>query len=228
MARWCLFALLVCLVYSVAAYEDLQPTTYAQLAPVKGQWNITVEATRESPDAFMPVTCDQAAVQAPCNQPLLTADRADKLKLTYTLAGSGLKTLDDLAPKGVRFVACYATPSTADRPWRKANPVMDKDKSCPFIIKDVPINANGTYTVTWLLPKNTTKAAWYTQVRVQCQNGSLTSYCQFDTTQNQTYWATNIINSTPVGLKVATAICSAVGPLFLIAFFLRDYLTKGK
>lgn len=101
------------------------------------------------------------------------------------------------------------------------------DKSCPFIIKSAEYNAT-KYNFEWPIPKNMTKATWYTAVLVQCQNGTGNSYCQFDSTVNQTYFATNIINSTPTGMVVATAVASAIGPLFLGVYFLRDMLARGK
>jgi len=212
----------------VNAFEELQPTTYTQLKPVTGQWNISVEKPGDSAE-FVPVVCDQAALSAPCNQPLLAADKGGKLKFTYQLKDAQLKTIDDLAAKNLRFLACYAAPSQKDRPWRKSNDVIDKDKSCPFIVKDYPLNStNGTYTFSWPLPKNTSKATWYAQVLVQCQNGTKTSFCQYDNTLNQTFWGTNIINSTPMSLVIATAICAAIGPLFLAAFFIKDNLLHKK
>lgn len=73
-----------------------------------------------------------------------------------------------------------------------------------------------------------TRATWFTSVLVQCANGTGASYCQHDSTVNQTYFATNIINSTPTGMVIATAVCSAIGPLFLGAYFLRDMLMQRK
>lgn len=102
-----------------------------------------------------------------------------------------------------------------------------KDRSCPFIIRKAPLNAT-SFSFDWPIPKNMTKATWYAAVLVQCQNGSHVSYCQFDTTKNQTYWSTSIINSTPPGMIIATAVCSAIGPLFLGGFFVKDLLTRKR
>jgi hypothetical protein len=104
-----------------------------------------------------------------------------------------------------------------------------KDKSCPFVIKSTEYAANTTnYSFDWPIPKNITKATWYTSVLVQCTNGTGASFCQHDSTVNQTYFATNIINSTPTGMVVAAAVCSALGPLFLGVYFLRDMLRTRK
>jgi hypothetical protein len=215
-----------------ATFEVLSTTTYQQLAPVAGQWDIAVAATKTADKSvFEPQVCSDGMVSAACNQPLLSADAKDKLKVTATLKGgaSQLKTIGDLPAKRVVVKACYSKPSTADRPWRKANDVIDKDKSCPFIVKSSEFSANTTeLDVEWPIPKNMTKAAWYTSIYVQCQNGTDMAWCQTDSTKNATYFGTTIINSTPTGMIVATAVCSAVGPLFLAAYFLKDVFARKK
>lgn len=205
-------------------YEEIQPTTYAQLKPTAGQWGIAVSATKSADKtAFLPVTCDKPELSAPCNSPALSADAADKVRVQLTLKDKPLKTNGDLAPKRVLVRACYTKPSAVDRPWRKANDVIDLDKSCPFVIKSTEFNSTtDTYSFDWPVPKNMTKATWFTDVLVACQNGTGLTYCQHDNTVNKTYMATNIINSTPPGMVVATAVCSAIGPLFLGAYFIRD------
>jgi hypothetical protein len=99
---------------------------YTQLAPVKGQWDITLKATKTADKAaFEPADCTEDKISAACNKPLLTADAKDKLLVTAALKDSPLKTIDDLTPKRVVIKACYTKPSTADRPWRKSNDVID-------------------------------------------------------------------------------------------------------
>lgn len=233
MARPCILAALVaCLCITTAnaagTYEVLQDTSYTQLKPVSGQWDISVSATKSADKgAFAPVTCDSPQLSAPCNQPPLSADAHDKVRVQLKLKDKALKTIDNLDPKRVLVRACYTKPSAVDRPWRKADNVIDKDKSCPFVIRSAEFNATN-YSFDWAVPKNMTKATWYTAVLVACQNGTGLSYCQYDSTVNKTYFATNIINSTPTGMVVATAVCSAIGPIFLAAYFLRDMLTRGK
>uniref|UniRef100_A0A383VNL4 High-affinity nitrate transporter n=1 Tax=Tetradesmus obliquus TaxID=3088 RepID=A0A383VNL4_TETOB len=210
--------------------EDQQPTSYTQLAPVKGQWDITLKATKTADKAaFEPVDCAEPKISAACNKPLLTADAKDKLQVTAALKGKTLKTIDDLTPKRVVIKACYSKPSATDRPWRKSNDVIDKDKSCPFVIKSTELNVSSTsYSIDWPIPKNMTKAAWYATVLVLCENGTLNSYCQFDNTVNKTYFGTNIINSTPTSMIIATAVCASIGPLFLASYFIKDFMGRKK
>jgi len=214
--------------YAAGTYEVLQDTSYTQLKPVAGQWKISVSATKSADKAvFSPIACDQPALTAPCNQPQLTADNMDKLKVELQLKNKTLTTYDNLAPKRLLVRACYTKASAVDRPWRKAADKIDMDKSCPFVIKSTEYDAGkATYAFEWPVPKNMTKATWFTSVLVQCTNGTGNSYCQHDSTVNQTYFATNIINSTPTGMVVATAVCSAIGPLFLGVYFLRDMITR--
>jgi hypothetical protein len=109
----------------VAAYAG-----YTQLAPVKGQWDITLKATRTAnKDAFEAVDCTEDRFSAACNQPLLSADAKDKLQVTAALKKSPIKTIDDLTPKRVVIKACYTRPSAVDRPWRKSNDVIDVSAS---------------------------------------------------------------------------------------------------
>ncbi|KAF8071332.1 NRT3.2 [Scenedesmus sp. PABB004] len=224
-------ALLVAAVGSAAAagtFEVIQATTYTQLKPVAGQWDITVKATKTADKAaFEPQLCTEDTVKAACNQPLLSADAKDKLQVTAALKAAPLRTIDNLPPTRIVVKACYTKPSSTDRPWRKSNDVIDKDKSCPFIIKSAELNAT-SFTFDWPIPKNMTKAAWYASVLVQCTNGTLTSFCQADNTKNATYWGTTIINSTPPGMVVATAVCSAIGPLFLGGYFVKDFFARRK
>lgn len=99
---------------------------YTQLKPVSGQWDIQVSATKSADKSvFTPVTCNQTSITAACNQPPLTADNGDKLRVDLQLKDKTLKTFDNLDPKRVLVRACYTTASAVDRPWRKGNNVID-------------------------------------------------------------------------------------------------------
>lgn len=99
---------------------------YTQLKPVSGQWKIEVLATKGADKSvFTPIACDKEALTAPCHSPPLTADEKDKLKVELQLKDKQLKTYDNLQPKRVLVRACYTKSSAVDRPWRKANDVID-------------------------------------------------------------------------------------------------------
>lgn len=202
-----------------------RPTTYTDLDSVKGQFAISFETTTGAGNAFEPKVCDANAIAAPCNQPPLTAEDGDKVRVTAKLAAP-LKTLNNAAPTTVWIRLCFSKPFTADRPWRKPADVVDKDKSCPQTLAKLPIAANSTYTATWTVPKAAPKATWYAQVLVECTGAEGPVFCQTDSTAGKAFVATQIINSTPVSMKVAVAICSAIAPAFLAAFFIKERVMK--
>jgi hypothetical protein len=202
-------------------------TAYTELDSLKGQWAITVESTRGS-DAFKPVTCDVPAFAAPCNQPPLSNDAHDKVRVTAKQVGKAITTRGGLAAADVILKLCFSKPSTADRPWRKANDVIDKDRACPQTLATLPIAANGTYSAVWPVPKAAVKATWYAQVLVECKNGTELTVCQYDNTANKTYVSTQIMHSTPVSLQVAAAVCSAIAPAVLVAFFIKEQVLKKR
>jgi hypothetical protein len=206
-----------------------QQPGYTQLKPVKGQWTISLAATKTADKtAFEPLAgCNATALSAPCIAPLLSAQNGDKLQANFTLGAPPLKAIDGLNATALVFQACYSKPSTADRPWRKANDVIDKDKACPVVLGTSAPNAS-SYSFTFAVPKNSTRATWYAQVLAVCANGTTNSYCQYDNTVNATYFGTQIIDSTPPGLIAAAAACSAVGPAFLALFFIRDVLVRKR
>lgn len=206
-----------------------RPTTYTQLARAKGQWNITIEATKgsKSKSMFFPQVCSSPALSAACNQPLLSADHHDKVRVTAKLADGKLLAVNGMKPDGVVLRLCFSKPSTADRPWRKAADAIDRDRSCPHTVAKLPLAANGTYSGTFVIPAAMPRATWYAQVLATCKNGTVGPvFCQYDNTVNATYFGTDIIASTPGSLKVAVGVCSAIAPAFLLAFFLREQYFK--
>lgn len=205
-----------------------QGTTYSMLAPYRGQWSINMEAKRATDELFVALpTCNETANTAPCLQPLLNNDNGAVLRASFTLKQEPLTTVSNLAPTGLIFRACYSATATKDRPWRKPNNVIDKDKSCPFVMGTSAFNAS-TYEINWKIPGNATLASFYPAVYVQCQNDTQTSFCQVDSTVNATYFGTDVINQTPLPMIIATAVCSALGPLALAAFFTHDALARRK
>lgn len=95
-------------------------------------------------------------------------------------------------------------------------------------MKTVPYDGAKVYNITWNIPKNMTKATLSAAVFVLCTEGTSKTHCQYDDTKGVTYFGTTIINSIPAGMKVATAICSAFGPLFLAGYFFKDIVFKKK
>jgi hypothetical protein len=188
-----------------------------------------MQATKgKSNEFYLGQTCDSPAITAPCNQPLLTAAAADRVRVTAKLNQTQLRTDGGLEPTGVVLRLCFSKPFVADRPWRKPNDKIDFDRSCPPSgnVAKLEVAANGTYTGVWKVPKNAPKATWYAMVLVECKNGTATVYCQTDSTKGLNFVGTQIIESVPAALKIAAALCSAVAPVFLLAFFIKERVAK--
>lgn len=201
-------------------YPDLNTTA------LTGQWTIAVEATKTADKTvFEPQICNATDLSAPCLQPLLSNVNGDALKFTYTIKNAPLKTLGDLPTTDVIFKACYTQPFQKDRAWRRATPEIHKDRSCPVVLSSGPLNRT-TYDFTYKIPNNTTMASWYAAVYVKCSNGTSGSgFCQYDVSK-QVLWGTTQIQPITTGLKIGTAVCSLIAPLFLGSFFLWEFVIK--
>ena len=101
-----------------------------------------------------------------------------------------------------------------------------RDRSCPQTVATLPVAANNTYTVTWPVPKGAPKATWYVKVFADCKNGTETVFCQYDSTADTNYVATQIIESMPTAMKAAVAVCSCIAPVFLALFFIKERMLK--
>lgn len=212
-------------------------TTYEELKPFAGQWNIAVDT---SAAAGAPYELDQCTIPTGC-PPALNADAGSKLRVTLTrkagaaanATGGALATLGGGAPVKLLLKACFSKPSTADRPWRKSAPVVDKDRSCPVALAP-PRALTAAETAAgapplvfeFKVPKGAPKAAWFASAMFECEGAQL---CQHETTNGTAFWQTEAVQSRPASLIAAASVCSAIGPGVLAAFFLRDHvLGRGK
>lgn len=226
------------------------PTAYADLKPLEGQWEVAVAASPSAGAPFAPVVC---AAPTGCPPPL-SADAGSSLKITLTRvaaplaakaaaansthaataphAKGALYTLTGDAPTLLKLRACFAKPSTADRPWRKPAPIVDKDRSCPVALAP-PMALTPEQTAlgapplefVFKLPKNTTTASFYASPIFECAGKEL---CQYESTNNTLFWQTQAVQSRPASLIAAASVCSAIAPAALAGFFLKDHVFGRK
>lgn len=223
---------------------------------MNNQLAFMIEATEGavSKSLFLPHSCASPALNASCNARPLSADHGDELRVTAKLNGTrALRGAGGLAPVNVTIRLCFSKPSTADRPWRKPSDVIDKDKSCPHVLATLPVNGEGVYSATWKVPKNAPRATWYAQAYVSCANSTAAEaakshdkmaatvigaahakradapppvICAVSSTKGANFFATAPILSVPTGMTVAAGICSAIAPLFLALFFIKERAMK--
>jgi hypothetical protein len=183
------------------------------------------------------------AAPAGCPPPL-SADAGASLKVTLTRVAAANATAPAAAPKGalvtltggaptlLKLRACFAKPSTADRPWRKPAPVVDKDRSCPVALAPPTAltpeqTALGAPPLEFVfkVPKNAVTASFYASPLFECAGGAI---CQGESTNGTLFWQTVAVQSRPASLVAAAGVCSAIAPAALAGFFLKDHVFGRK
>ncbi len=95
---------------------------------------------------------------------------------------------------------------------------------------NITSNATNTFDATWAVSskKDLPTATFFPIVLVQCEtpSGGL-DWCQFDSSNNKNYWASQKIDSVTPAMRAAVIVGSIIGPAFLIGYFVYDnYLKK--
>jgi hypothetical protein len=95
---------------------------------------------------------------------------------------------------------------------------------------NITSNDNNTFDKTWAVAskQDIPTASYFPIVLVQCAmpSGDL-DWCQYDSTNNKTYWASQKIDSVTPAMRAAVIVGSIIGPAFLAAYFVYDnYLKK--
>jgi len=119
----------------------------------------------------------------------------------------------------IRLQMCYSTPNTADRPWRKYNDVISKNKQCPL---DIATNLPPSGEYTYFLPNYIPSATYFIQAMEHCEDGT---YCAYG---NSTYFTVNMIDDVLPWMQAVSAVLAAIGPLGLIGFFIVEMKLKKK
>lgn len=117
----------------------------------------------------------------------------------------------------IRIQMCYGPENIVDRPWRKYNNVISKNKQCGF---DLATNLSPEGEYTYLITENAPSSVYFIQVLEICADGT---YCSFG---NSSYFNVNQIPDTPSWLMGITGGLAALGPLSLIGFFLVEHKMK--
>lgn len=122
----------------------------------------------------------------------------------------------------IRIQMCYTTPNINDRPWRKYNDVISKNKQCNLdIATGLTPSAEGTYT--YFLPNYIPTSGYFMQViAVQDVTGAYVSF------GNSTSFQVEMIDDTPDWLRAVTGVLAAIGPITLIGFFVVERKMKAK
>ena len=124
--------------------------------------------------------------------------------------------------------------TSAPLPSPPRSPSAQKDKSCPLTVATVNItdNATNTWDKTWAAAAkmDMPTASYFAQVFVQCDvGGGKLDWCQADSTNNKSYWASQKIQSVTPAMRAAVVVGAIIGPAFLAAYFVWDnYIKKSQ
>jgi hypothetical protein len=200
---------------AVSTGKPLSPspgtTTWASLPAL-----YTVELAYPTPGAPL------AAPPAPCN-----STAPGSACLTALQAGSGAAVEVRYATSAplnasstASLVACFGAQSITGRPWRKANPVIAKDKSCSVVaVQGLP--PAGVFV--WKLGPDVPPAVYQVRVLELCAGGV---YCATGTSPG--YVQVTVAADRPAWLMGVMGASACVGPAALAVTWIAQARRKYK
>jgi hypothetical protein len=186
-------------------------TTYSSLNPQEYAVKLSyVNSDGKEQD----IGCDSPSANAAC----MTTLQASQSSITVKY-----ETKPDFpvnSTSTVRIQMCYGPENIVDRPWRKFNDVISKNKQCPL---DITTNAPAEGEYTYALPDYIPQSVYFMQVVEVCEDGT---YCAYG---NSTYFNVDMIDDTPTWVNAVSGVLAAIGPITLGGFFLVEQkLRKNK
>lgn len=187
-------------------------TTLASLGPQSYNVNVTGFA-----DGLSTTNCTTDKYGAPC-LPQLQAD-GSSVQIAYSVKP------DKTAPTTITSVtlkACYSNSTKVDRPWRKTDPIIDKDKQCTTMIaKGLPGLSGST---SWTPNANTPNGVYFVRAYGICTTPNGTDYCSFGNSMG--FFQINQIDSRPTWLVIMVCCFIPIGPIILGIYFGYDKMTR--
>ncbi|KAJ8429608.1 hypothetical protein Cgig2_017442 [Carnegiea gigantea] len=144
--------------------------------------------------------------------------KAGEDELTVAWELSKTKTnIDTSNYKTVKVKLCYSPESQKDRPWRKTEDHLNKDKSCQHAITSKPFNPTNN-SVSYKIERDVPTAFYFVRAYVLDANDKEVAYGQ---TTDDTISIT-AISGRHVSLDIASAVFSAFSIVSLAGFFYRE------
>lgn len=186
------------------------PAAYASLAPPKYvlQLSYPGEAVTDPPP------CNATAPGSAC-LPVLDAGVGQSVTITYSVNSSYVANTSST----VTLKGCFSATSSANRAWRKANPIIAKDKQCSVKIATGLPAAGGNFT--FKLGPNMAPAVYRVLALEVCTGGA---FCAMGSSPG--YFQVLAIDSRPKWLIVMASCFAAIGPVSLAAFFVWEQKIK--
>ncbi|XP_074294654.1 high-affinity nitrate transporter 3.1-like [Silene latifolia] len=141
----------------------------------------------------------------------------DKITVKWTLTKPG----EDTKYSKVSVKLCYRKESQIDRPWRKTEDELFKDKTCAHDIVTKPYSAPGNNTTEYLVMKDVPTGHYFIRAYAVDASGAKVAYGQ---DKNIDLFVT-AITGRHASIDIAAAIFSGFSVISLAFFF---YLEKKK
>jgi len=144
--------------------------------------------------------------------------KAGEGELTVSWELNNTKTkIDTSNYKTVKVNLCYTKESQKDRPWRKTEDHLNKDKTCQHAITSKPFNPTNN-SVTYKVERDVPTALYFVRAYVLDANTNEVAYGQ---TTGDTISIT-AISGRHASLDIASAVFSAFSVISLAGFFYRE------
>jgi hypothetical protein len=205
---------------TAAAQAWSDPTTLAKIGPQK----LTVDLTYTLGGVAGPASCNQTTLNAPCLTKLQAGEQDEVVQVSYALRPG----FDVNSTAYVQLKACYSPYSQYDRPWRRANPIIAKDRACAFPIKSnlPPSQGSATYYAHEEVPHSTLFVRAYVMCPASAPGAPAgipaNAHWPCAYGQSQTYFQVQPINSRPSSLVGGAIGCIIAGPVLLAALIFLD------
>lgn len=212
-------AILSAVVLLAAAADAASTVTLSSIQPPKLNVNLSfvidgVSVTPSSP-------CQSQAPGSAC-LPVPHAVR-DQVIVNYAVKADYPANTTDT----VQLKACYSPFSSVNRPWRAANNIIAKSKTCPFVIASGLNPSSGN--ATWKIPQNVPIATYFVRAYVLAPNPADSSSPNPVAFGNSVgYFQVQPISTKEKGLLVAAGICICVGPILFVSFMLWEFKFSKK
>ena len=136
------------------------------------------------------------------------------VKITYNVN----TTTPANATSTITLRGCYGAQSSANRAWRKPNPIIAKDKQCSVkIATGLPPAGEYVYKIG-----DAVAPAVYRVMALEiCESGAA---CAMGSSPG--YYETEPINSTPGWLLAMVGVFATIGPVCLAGYFITERKMK--
>ncbi|CAN0891354.1 High-affinity nitrate transporter 3.2 [Linum grandiflorum] len=157
----------------------------------------------------------------------------DNIKVTWGFnKSSPAAAVDgDSKFKNIKVKLCYAPISQKDRPWRKTEDHLNKDKTCQFTVVNKPYtksSAGNQNSVDWPLEKDVPTATYFVRAYALDAAGKEVAYGQTTNAQKTTnLFKVEAVSGRHATLDIVSVCFSVFSVVSLFGFFYNEK-RKGK